>query len=359
MYQQNSNLAERKLIPEYSQFDIGAFVYSKKTFDKITISGGLRSDYRNTIGKGFMQYGLSRFTAFNKNFGNISGSIGLSYSPNDEVTWKFNLARGYRAPNVSELASNGAHEGTNRYEYGDNNLKSETTLQIDAGFEINRDHISFALNGFFNNIQNFIFYSKLESVFGGDSLVHSEGSLISAFKFRQAGASLYGLEAKLDIHPHPLDWLHFENNFSYVAAHFNQDFEGTNKLPFIPPARLLSVLRANFNKKHAYFRNSYVKLEMDNMYAQNRIFTAYNTETVTPGYTLYNIGAGTDFVRGNKTVFSIHFSLNNLTDVAYQSHLSRLKYTDINEATGRMGVFNMGRNFSVKLNMPLSFKTKA
>ena len=359
MYQQNSNLAERKLIPEYSQFDIGAFVYSKKTFDKITISGGLRTDYRNTIGKGFMQYGISRFTAFNKNFGNISGSIGLSYSPNDEVTWKFNLARGYRAPNVSELASNGAHEGTNRYEYGDNNLKSETTLQIDAGFEINRDHISFALNGFFNNIQNFIFYSKLESVFGGDSLVHSEGSLISAFKFRQAGASLYGLEAKLDIHPHPLDWLHFENNFSYVAAHFNQDFEGTNKLPFIPPARLLSVLRANFNKKHAYFRNSYVKLEMDNMYAQNRIFTAYNTETVTPGYTLFNIGVGTDFVHGNKTVFSIHFSLNNLTDVAYQSHLSRLKYTDINEATGRMGVFNMGRNFSVKLNMPLSFKTKA
>ena len=158
MYQQNSNLAERKLIPEYSQFDIGAFVYSKKTFDKITISGGLRTDYRNTIGKGFMQYGISRFTAFNKNFGNISGSIGLSYSPNDEVTWKFNLARGYRAPNVSELASNGAHEGTNRYEYGDNNLKSETTLQLDAGFEINRDHISFALNGFFNNIQNFIFY---------------------------------------------------------------------------------------------------------------------------------------------------------------------------------------------------------
>jgi len=68
---------------------------------------------------------------------------------------------------------------------------------------------------------------------------------IPAFKFRQALAMLYGFEAKLDIHPHPLDWLHFENNFSLVAAHFDQSFEGTNKLPFIPAPKLQSVLRAN------------------------------------------------------------------------------------------------------------------
>jgi iron complex outermembrane receptor protein len=27
----------------------------------------------------------------------------------------------------------------------------------------------------------------------------------------------------------------------------------------------------------------------------------------------------------------------------------------MNEATGRMGVFNMGRNFSLKINVPLQF----
>jgi iron complex outermembrane receptor protein len=57
----------------------------------------------------------------------------LGYSVSDAVTLKFNLARGFRAPSVSELASNGAHEGTNRYEYGDNNLKTETSFQADAG----------------------------------------------------------------------------------------------------------------------------------------------------------------------------------------------------------------------------------
>lgn len=361
MYQQNRNLAREVLIPEYNLFDVGGFFYSKKTFDKLTLSGGVRADYRALHGLEYFENGRQRFTDFSRSYSNFSGSIGISYSASESTTWKLNIARGYRAPSVSELASNGAHEGTYRYEFGDLNLQSETAYQIDAGVEYNQDHISFAISTFYNNIQNYIFYSKLGAVNGGDSMIHQPGpgGDLVAFKFRQAIASLYGLEAKLDIHPHPFDWLHFENNFSLVAAHFNQSFEGTNKLPFIPSPRLLSVLRANFNKQHKFLRNSYLKLEVDNVSAQNRVFTAYNTETATPGYTLLNFGAGTDILHDGKAVFSIYFSVNNIADVAYQSHLSRLKYTDINAASGRMGVYNMGRNFSVKLNMPLSFKTKA
>lgn len=46
---------------------------------------------------------------------------------------------------------------------------------------------------------------------------------------------------------------------------------------------------------------------------------------------------------------------DNLLDKAYQSHLSRLKYADVNPVTGRMGVFNMGRNVTFKLDIPLTF----
>lgn len=356
MSQQNRNLADELLIPAYNQFDIGAFFYAKKSFDKISFSGGLRADYRSLTGLESYEGGVLKYTGFTKQFSNLSGSLGISYAHNKSTTWKFNLSRGYRAPSVSELASNGAHEGTDRYEYGDLNLQTETSFQFDAGVEVDKEHMSFAVSAFYNSISNYIFYSKLESMNGGDSIVNLGGSDLTAFKFRQSGAALYGLEARLDIHPHPLDWLHFENNFSMVSAHFSQRFEGSNKLPFIPAPRLLSVLRANFNKKHAIWRNSYLKIELDNMATQNSIFTAYNTETVTPGYSLLNLGAGTDIMCKGKIFCSIHFALNNLTDVAYQSHLSRLKYTDENLATGRMGVFNMGRNFSLKLNIPLQFK---
>jgi iron complex outermembrane receptor protein len=359
MYQQNRNLAEEVLIPEYNQFDVGAFIFTKKTFnDNLTLSGGLRGDSRTVNGKNFTDAGVVKFAAFDKSFGNLSGSVGLGYSVSDAVTLKLNLARGFRAPSVSELASNGAHEGTNRYEYGDNNLKTETSFQADAGMEINTQHFGLMLNAFYNNIQNYIFYSKLEGIGGSDSLVNVNGEDLSAFKFRQAAATLVGFEVKFDLHPHPLDWLHFENSFSMVAGHFNQSFEGTNKLPFVPSPKLESELRADFKKAGKDLRNLYFKFEMDNVAAQNRVFTAYDTETPTDGYTVFNLGAGTEVMRKGKTLFGINLSLNNMFDAAYQNHLSRLKYTDVNVLTGRTGVYNMGRNFSVKINVPFEFKAK-
>jgi iron complex outermembrane receptor protein len=45
-----------------------------------------------------------------------------------------------------------------------------------------------------------------------------------------------------------------------------------------------------------------------------------------------------------------------LTNKAYQSHLSRLKYADKNQATGRTGVYNMGRNIGFKLVVPIDIK---
>jgi prolyl-tRNA synthetase len=66
-------------------------------------------------------------------------------------------------------------------------------------------------------------------------------------------------------------------------------------------------------------------------------------------------------IRGREFVMKDSYSFD-LTDegldISYQNHLSRLKYASENLATGRMGVFNMGRNFSIKLNFPLSFKVK-
>ena len=359
MYQENRNLANIALIPEYNQFDIGAFVFTKKTFNNVTISGGLRGDTRNVTGKSLLQNGVVKFAGFDRSFGNISGSIGMGYSVNDDITIKFNLARGFRAPSVSELASNGAHEGTNRYEYGDNNLKTETSFQADAGLEVNTQHFGLILNAFYNNIQNYIFYSKLEGKNGQDSLVNVGGTNITAFKFRQAAATLVGFEIKFDLHPHPLDWLHFENSFSMVAGHFNQSFEGTNRLPFIPSARLQTELRSDFKRAGKGLKNLYCKIEMDNVAKQNRVITAYDTETPTDGYTLFNLGTGAEITSKGKTIFGINFSLNNIADVAYQNHLSRLKYTDINNVTGRMGVYNMGRNLSVKINVPLEFKVKS
>ncbi len=357
MNQKNTNYGVEQLIPNYLLNDAGVFIFTEKDFNKLTISGGARFDNRNIKVKNLLdENGGIKGSGFDKQFSNFSGSAGAAYEVNKNVNLKLNIARAFRAPSIPELASNGAHEGTIRYEYGDANLKSEVSTQADASVEINNRHVSFNLAGYVNSFSNFIFYRKLEAKAGGDSTVNVNGQYLSAFKFDQRKASLAGIEATLDVHPHPIDWLHFQNTFSYVRGMLKETIEGTNNLPFIPAPKLLTELRGDFKKAGKSISNLYAKIEMDNTFQQSKAFTAFETETATPGYTLFNAGIGTDLnCKNGKTLFTINFSANNIGDVAYQSHLSRLKYAAQNVVTGRNGVYNMGRNFSVKVNVPLGF----
>jgi iron complex outermembrane recepter protein len=364
MQQTSKNKGEEFLIPEYNLFDIGLFTVIKKSFNRLDISGGLRYDTRIEHGNDLFldpdsvkieipgPGTVRRFKAFNSTFSGISGSIGATYQISKIVFTKINISRGFRAPNIAELGSNGVHEGTIRYEIGDSKLKAETSWQYDYAFGFNTKHIIAEINIFDNHINNFIFSRKLNSISGGDSIADG----VSAFKFVSGNANLFGGEARIDIHPHPLDWLHFENAFSYVQAIQNNQPDSAKYLPFTPAPKWLTTLKADIRKVGHILRNAYTKFEIENYFTQNKYYSAYGTETRTPGYTLLNFGIGSDFVIKSKTVCSFYISVNNLTDVAYQSHLSRLKYAAENFATGRTGVYNMGRNISFKLMVPIDFK---
>ncbi|HEX6333110.1 MAG TPA: TonB-dependent receptor, partial [Flavisolibacter sp.] len=355
MVQDNNNRGAEVLIPEYGLFDIGGFVYAKKIRGRATFSGGARYDYRSLTAREFREGGDTRFARLNRSFYNLSGSAGVSYSVTDNFILKANLARGFRAPSMPELSSNGTHEGTNRYEYGNKDLKSEISLQTDAGMEVNSEHVLINAALFLNRINNFIYFRKLAGAGSQDSLVEVDGEFIPAFRFDQQAASLYGGEVLVDIHPHPLDWLHWENTFSYVRGLFRDETAGTRNVPYIPAARWTSELRGEFLPDGRTFRNLRVHMELQHTFSQDHPFTAYGTETATAGYTLLNAGLSSHIMKHNRPLFSVYFNATNLTDAAYQNHLSRLKYAAENPVTGRQGVFNMGRNFSLRLNIPFSF----
>ncbi|MBC8046848.1 MAG: TonB-dependent receptor [Fimbriimonadaceae bacterium] len=369
MLQNSKNLGEEVLIPEYDLFDIGVFATAKKTINKLDIAAGLRYDSRNINSASFYseEEGENIFEAFNTNFSAFSGSIGATYQFTENFYGKLNISRGFRSPNIAELGSNGVHEGTFRYEIGNTQLDPETSLQLDAAIGVDVEHISFEVNVFNNNIDNFVFLQKLNSVFGGDSLSEAGSEYFQAFTYIQGNANLSGAEITLDIHPHPLDWLHFENSFSFVNAIQKNATDSTKYLPFSPAPKLISEIRGDFKRvgksvvqeqnKKATFANSYIKFQVENYFKQDHIYSAFATETATHGYTLLNIGLGTDIQSKNKTIFSFYMSANNITDVAYQNHLSRLKYAGEYSITGTTGVFNMGRNISVKLNIPINIKS--
>lgn len=343
--QENKNKGVEALIPEYQSVEVGMFFYTQKHIDKFNWSGGVRIDKKGI-----------EFNDQQKNYGDIAGSMGVTYEATKDIVLKLNIARGYRAPNLSELGSNGAHEGTNRYEYGNTQLTAEKSLQFDLGLEWSSEHASFTGNLFYNNVSNYIFYQKLLGKRGGDSIIlDPEGKEFFAFAYQQQNASLAGAEFNLDIHPHPLDGLHIENTLSYVKGNFNKALDGSYNLPNIPPLRWISEIRYELQKNKGKIKNNYISLQLDNSLRQSHPFTGFNTETETPAYTLINIGAGTQFTQKEKQLFSLSFVVQNVTNVSYQNHLSRLKYTAENILTGRIGVFNMGRNFSIKLNVPLQF----
>lgn len=370
MVQGNRNLGSEFLIPDYDLWDAGAFLYAKKNFQKLTLSGGVRFDNRTLNADGLYLDGegkpvsggtsgaTRKFEDFHRDFSSFSGSAGLSYEATSKITLKANVAHGFRAPNLAELSANGVHEGTVKYEYGNTNLKAESSTELDAGVEVNTTHVSLSASMYYNYIGRYIFYRKLQSVQGGDSIpaVDNEEQY-PAYQYEQRNAYLYGGEFMIDLHPHPLDWLHFENTFSYVRGKFVEGTDSTSDLPMIPAPRWRMEVRGNFSKVGHFLRHAYITASLDTYFAQDHIFSAYATETSSPGYSLLEAGLGADVVNGKgKTMFSLYLDATNLTDVAYQNHLNRLRYAAVNPSTGRMGVFNMGRNINLKVSVPLDLR---
>jgi len=366
MEQTSQNKGTEFLIPEYILFDAGVFVIAKKAINKLDISGGLRYDLRSEKGKDLYLNGngektdagdstaFHQFKAFNSTFTGISGSIGATYQFSEKVFTKLNISKGFRAPNIAEISANGVHEGTTNYIIGVPTLKAENSLQFDFSLGLNSQHITAQVDLFSNTISNFIFLAKLESVAGNDSLTDG----FSTFKYSSGSANLSGGELSIDLHPHPWDWLHFENSFSYVQSTQKNQSDSTKYLPFTPAPKFSSELKATSKRLGNFLANSYLKFGLDYYFAQNKFYAAFGTETSTPAYIILNFGAGTDVTLKNKTLFSIYISANNLADVAYQNHLSRLKYEAVNNVTGRTGVYNMGRNISFKLLVPIEFSKK-
>ena len=362
MQQSSQNRGTEFLVPEYNLFDAGIFAIARKSYRKLELSGGLRYDVRTEHGKDLYlddtglplpypgEGATHRFAAFDERFSGVSGSLGATYQISGRFFTKANISRGFRSPNISEMGSDGIHEGTLRYELGNPGLKAEHSLQLDYSLGYNSEHVSADLDLFTNRINNYIFLAKLQNAEGSDSMVAGN----SVFKYTAGNATLAGGEITIDVHPHPLDWLHFENSFSMVNAVQKDQPDSSRYLPMIPAAKFTSDIKATSGSLNRHLKNAFIKIGLDYYFRQNHFYAAYGTETATPAYALLNMNVGTDVYFNNKMIFTCIVSAENLLDEAYQSHLSRLKYAPENFATARNGVYDMGRNVGFKIIVPFS-----
>ncbi len=326
MFQTNENFGEEVLIPDASVRDIGVLATTHYHVDNFDLQAGVRFDTRNIETYEMGSPGEEGyFSPINRTFNSYNGALGIKFNVTNPLIVRINAASGFRAPNLAELTANGSHEGTNRFEVGNPNLTNEQNFQTDIALEYRNEHFEFFINGFYNKINDYIFLNPTNEIIDGDPV----------FIYLQEDANLYGGEAGIHIHPHPLDWLHLESSIEIVKG---QKENGEN-LPLIPATSVTNTLRFEFDKVIG-FNDSYAFLTSKSTFRQNQISVF---ETETPGYTLVNAGVGGDF-DFNGTILGLRLSGNNLFDKTYISHLSRLKPD---------GIPNRGRNISISLRASL------
>lgn len=369
-------------IPAYHQFDVGPFFVIKKTFGKLDILGGLRSDTRVFNGKAaFIDTSKAffpslytgpdptitpnvkqQFNALNKTFTGTSGSIGATYNFSNKFLIKANVARGFRAPSIAELSANGPDPGSQIYHVGNNNFKPEFSTQEDIGSFLSLPNISVSAELFRNNISNYIFQEQILDANGSAIRVDATGTAntngqYSKFTYVQSKARIQGGEFSIDIHP--VSWLHFENSLTLTygqnLGNNGQVADSLKYLPFIPPLHTHTELRGSFAKGFNNLKNLYAFVGLDHFNAQSRFFAAYGTETYTAGYNLLSAGIGGNLVNlAGKKIIELFIEGTNLANVNYQSNMSRLKYFDNHTVpTGvQPGIFNIGRSISFKVVVP-------
>ncbi|MCO6174548.1 TonB-dependent receptor [Flavobacterium sp. NRK F10] len=323
MHQTNSNFGEEMLIPDATVDDFGTFITSNYEWNTNVLQAGIRFDNRNVITSEHGTIGEEGyFGAIDKKFNSFNFALGYKTNLTDKIISRINLASGFRAPNLSELTSNGVHEGSNRYEIGNQNLKNEQNFQADLNLEYKSEHFEYFINGFYNHINNYIFISPTGNMLDANYV----------YEYLQNNATLYGGETGIHLHPHPIDWLHFTSSYEMVIG----KQKGGEYLPLIPANQWKNTLRGEF-ELGKWFQKAFANLQVNYTFDQNNISSF---ETKTNDYTLVNLGLG-GTVKLQKMKFDLSLNAKNLLDKTYVAHLSRLKSD---------GIPNMGRNIVLGIN---------
>ena len=317
MHQTNSNFGEEILIPDAMINDVGILGTGHYHLEKFDFQAGLRYDHRLIDAEAHGMPGTEgHIAAVERSFNSYNGAVGVKYDFLEELTARLNLATGFRAPNLAEMTSNGSHEGANRYEIGNPDLDNEQNYQLDLALEYRHQHVEFFTNAFYNHVNNYIYLQPTGGIINGDDV----------YEYVQNNAKLYGGEAGFHLHPHPVDWLHFESSYELVIG----KQENGNYLPLIPAQSVLNTLRFE-PQEFNWINDSYFSVSLKTVFEQK------NTgmfETSSDGYSLLNAGFGGAFELG-PTELNLQLSGTNLLNKTYIAHLSRLKPD---------GIPNMGRN---------------
>ena len=197
-------------------------------------------------------------------------------------------------------------------------MNNEQNINADVTIEIDKETFFFSGSVYYNHFFDYIYLAPTAEIFFG----------YPVYRYRQQDAGLSGTELMMIIKPASLKHLQWKEVFSLT----NGKLKESAYLPFIAPAKLISSVR--FEKQLKKGMTFFAEPEFEFVAAQNK---PAQFETVTARYSLLNFSSGLEMpaYKGN---WKFNINVNNITDLQYFDHLSRLKY---------LGLYNEGVNFAV------------
>jgi iron complex outermembrane receptor protein len=323
LYQYNL-MDGRPLIPNFNQFNIGVFWIERYVKNGWELEAGLRYDYRT-----LKTYRIvSREKVSNTfTFANFSGTIGATKSLSDRFSVKLNFGTAWRAPNVSELFSDGVHHGAAAFEKGDATLQSEKALNTVASLKYETAKFTAEVGGYYNFISDFI-YLKPQS----EPILTVRGAF-PYFKYTQTDATFKGID--LSASWEFMKRTTVSSKVSYLRVY---DQRNDNYLVMIPSNRVDNLIKYEVPQLGKW-RKPY--FSVGNLYVarQKRVPPASDFLAPPKAYSLWNLQAGTSLNFSEKRELEIGISVQNLFNVVYRDYLNRFRYY----------ADDMGRNASLRL----------
>jgi len=312
---------DESFLPEVLTNSHSAFLFEELELnDKVRFQGGLRYDHITVEAKPF-----DVFDSRERDFDNLSGSLGVIYTPNEDYAIALSSAWSERAPTYQELYAFGPHVATDSYEIGDDGLKSEQVAGLDLSLRKRTGWVTGSVTGFYNHFNRFIgqFPNGTQDTDGRD-----------VYEYRSTKAEFFGAELEATVHlfgpveapaaenAEPVsveDRLDLELKADYVQAN---DKETGDSLPRISPFHLSAALD--------YQRGAF-GARVESIFSARQNETAED-ELPTDSYIMFNAALTYRLASGPVTT-DFYIKGVNLTDEEAREHTSFLK--DVVPLSGR------------------------
>ena len=358
----NPDTGVRRLIPDYEKYDLGLFAISElKINNNTNLDFGIRFDYNKIDAKKFYQtsrwiergydidfsdividdIGTQLLTNPVFDFYNVSASAGLYHKINDKNSIIFNYGLSNRAPNPSELFSDGLHQSAARIELGDLRIKKETSNRVSGTYSYQNNAFSVNLEAFYNNISDYIFIEPT-------GVEQTNRGAFPVWSYNKTNAAIFGLDLTAN-YKFNKQWS-FNNKSAFIKG---RDLKQNEALIDIPSFKTVNVLGyanqkwLNFNtelqSELVLRQNDFPNNNFEVFIPTTQEMLEIDISSTPPTYHLLHFQSEITIDLKTKTSLNIGLNVSNIFNTTYRENLNRLRYF----------ADDLGRN--IKLQLKLSY----